>query len=77
MKVTARDDIPVVSAKTAELLTAVDLQDDGEIIAEALQVAMLTLIDITGEDPNRPAVARPAKLARRALERIIEILEND
>mgnify|MGYP001569181488 CR=1 FL=1 len=70
-----RDDLNI-SPSTAELLGHIDSQDDGDIIAQALETAVLALVDITGRDPLRPTVARPAKLASRAVERVLSILEE-
>jgi hypothetical protein len=73
---TSRPDLNI-SATTAELLELVDVQDDGDVIAQGLEAALLALVDITGDDPNRPMVSRPGKVARRAIARIREILESE
>ena len=44
------------------------VEEDGDVLAQALESALLALVDITGDDPNRPAVSRPGKVAKRALE---------
>lgn len=65
-----------IGPRTAELLALVDAVEDGDTIAQALEAALLALTDITGDDPNRPTIAQPAKLARRVIARVTEILED-
>lgn len=66
-----------IGPDTAKKLTLIDSIDDGEVIAEALEVAVLALVDIAGADPQRPTIARPSKLAKRALDRLMDMLETE
>lgn len=72
--VTPRDELNI-GAGTAELLELVDLLDDGDDVAQALEMALLALVDISGRDYVRPKVASPTKLANRALSRIQAFIE--
>lgn len=72
--VTPREDLNIGSG-TAELLELVDLLDDGDDVAKALEMALLVLVDISGRDYVRPKVASPTKLANRALRRIQDFME--
>ena len=65
-----------ISAATGELLALIDEVEDGDAIAQALEAAMLALVDISGDDPNRPKVSRPGKVAKRAIVRVTEMLEE-
>lgn len=71
---TPRDELNI-SSETAELLELVDVLDDGDDVAQALEMALLALVDIAGRDGNRPKVASPTKLANRALARIQAFIE--
>lgn len=64
-----------IGPRTAELLALIDAVDDGDSLADALEAALLALTDISGDDPNRPTIAQPSKLARRVIARVTEILE--
>lgn len=72
----SRDELNI-SARTAEILGVIDDCEDGDIVASALEAAVLALVDISGDDPNRPAIAQAPKLARRSLTRVLEILESE
>lgn len=65
-----------ISQSTAELLELVDLVDDGDDIAQALEVALLALVDISGSDPLRVQKAVDTKIARRTLDRLRKFLET-
>ena len=65
-----------ISTATGELLALIDKVDDGDAIAQVLESTILALVDISGQDPNRPAVSRPTKVARRAIERAMAALEE-
>lgn len=72
--ITPRDELNI-SPSTAELLELVDVVNDGDDVAQALEMALLALVDISGRDANRPKVASPTKLANRALSRIQAFIE--
>lgn len=72
--ITPREELNI-SPSTAELLESIDAIDDGDDVAQALEMALLALVDIGGRDLNRPKVASPTKLANRALSRIQAFIE--
>lgn len=71
----AREELNISTA-TGELLALVDRVDDGDAIAQVLEATLLALVDISGQDPVRPTISRPSKLARRVLERAMAALEE-
>lgn len=71
----AREELNISTA-TGELLALVDKVEDGDELAKVLEAALLALVDISGEDPNRPTTNRPTKLARRVIERCQSMMEE-
>jgi hypothetical protein len=61
----------------AHVKALIDDTTDGDLLAAALENVMLALSDIAGLDADRPTVNRPGKVARRAYQRAVDILEEE